>query len=1193
MKRGIKLFTMLFTTLTLGIGVATSIGFNDVNNVKAETFTEINETCFIKVDGNGTDAHFVIHLTNWDYETSESLHIYEGSYSTYEHKFNALDTINYLKINGEAVNFDTYNSEGFKLKREIHINAHEPRNTISFRIGFEGSKTMSDITSIGIDKGCLLPSKAYLESNTNTAYRIPSNVHAIPQAVNWGWLTYVDTEVYEIYSFDNTYLSLTLSVNDYPTTFKEGSISYNGLTNFTDRNYLALNNGVSVYEGYGLISYQNKANTIWVRTSANSSTVTSVSIKEGLILPSYHLLGLSNTSPSWPMVFNVVNTHTFTYRDGAWVPLFDEVETSVLEVDHTSINGEWLSFKLSNSDYTTFRQASFSASHAYNMWSEIVCYDANGNTFTLNDAANSGNIFNYANNNENEISFNLKASYQNGFITKIVIPEGTEFPDFSYINGATNGRPKAYVVSEEITFVYATNASSQIVYAKVIDTEVVGMALVNSQYLGFTLTNNDYPVAGTVGGVNERSKEGVASNFNKVIDVSDVNTSFSDTNYCLWSYGAGHDNTIFGTLSDTSISAGIITIPSGTLFPSYEYSKDANVYPTVYRTTMQHKFKYDGNTFTDISTPWAINTTISNVTSHGNYASSDCAIDLYTADFDWPNSFSDLVLSSYIDSFSTKYNLKDFICCYDSNDNLIEFSNEFFVNVWGAKGCYSIRLYDAANAMQRLSYIVIKKGLQLPTYAGEYVTGKVGDNSYYLINQTAVFTHNYSEHSFTKVVYKETATEINSVTEINTFDQNSYISLGLSNHDYSSVTENVNIRVLDHSEMYKLNLDEYITVNGEKLSSWDLFNSLGIYVSQQGEVLFCKKGNNTGYYYIENGQRVYTEDLTTYEISIAAGCQFPSYEYLTGETATPKCFTVNSDYRFAYFNGAYVREDASFEEITVNKLKVTNVGLQVVNSSDKCFYLTIDKSDWPTNATVSNAVLSNVNRFLSQIEVFDKDGNLHLPRTTEVFVNVWGAGSNAATIGFRTDIDNLNNVDYVRVHTGTLFPTYANHSSSGANKSWYEVVFTQSFYSGFDGVFYGADKTITANQFAKEFNSAFSEVCANYDGYTSNEEKLANKFHAFENMYNYDLAEEQKSLFVTGRDGEINKMLSSYQYVVAKYGLNNFLGISFINTNANILNIFGTNSDETLTYLVIISVSALTLTALFTYFKKRKISLNK
>ena len=102
MKKLLKLSTVLLTALTIGVGVAAGAGIKEVKNAQATTtFNKINETCFIKVDGSGTDAHFVIHLTNWDYAVSDEVHIYEGSYSTYESKFEALDTINYLKINSQ------------------------------------------------------------------------------------------------------------------------------------------------------------------------------------------------------------------------------------------------------------------------------------------------------------------------------------------------------------------------------------------------------------------------------------------------------------------------------------------------------------------------------------------------------------------------------------------------------------------------------------------------------------------------------------------------------------------------------------------------------------------------------------------------------------------------------------------------------------------------------------------------------------------------------------------------------------------------------------------------------------------------------------------------------------------------------------------------------------------------------------
>ena len=1148
--------------------------------VNADSIDLVDTTAFSYIAGSSgsTDAHLVIHLTDNDYGSSSQI-----DYNSHQEKLDALDFIDHIYINDKAMSLNSYNADGFKFGTEIHFNTFDPKDgTISIRINFNGS-TVSNINTIKILKDCQIPSQGYLNGTSSTVYNIASESNTHPESCNWGWITYMDTEVYDLSIVGNTYLGLRLSVNDYlaPSGVVDGTIG-DSFTNY--HTHVTCDNGTTtVYNGYGLLSYNDAYNAIWVRTSVNSNTINTVSVTSGTILPSYHGV---KSSPAWPLYFRTTEAHTFTKDgSGAFVPIFEEVETEVEGMDFTSINDQWMSFALSNCDYYTARQAIFSTSAQYNFWSRIKVIDSSDNELTLSDVCVANDhIFNFSNANEKEFAVDVISPYNNqGGIKKVIIPAGTEFPDYSYLSKTSSDRPKKYVTTIDREFIYGLNRK----FARAIDTTITGMGYNVNGYLGFVLSNNDYPSLGST----TLAMEQYYANFYNEIDFSDIGLTFS-SRYSLWSYSPLDDSV--APYTPGTLQVGIINIEAGTLFPSYVFSNDPDSEPIVYKVSEDASFLYNGTKFINITERWSVANDITGLETHGNINSNDFAIDIMLDEYDWPNEITNLDLinnGTYGDpSYNSHYNTFNKIKAYDSNDHQLSFTSEVFVNVWGKTGCLSIRLVNPLNNMQYLSYIRIEAGLELPTYNGFYVNAgsrKFADKSYYLIGEEHIFIYDQENHSFMESQYLERTTSVTSIAEVEPYAQNSIISFSLSENDYSNNLDIVNSY---RTQFNTLNTASYITINGVKLSDLEGFNSTDISISNTGKISIRTPGNNTGYYYIDSGNRVHTNNLTKYEVRIAKGCQFPSYNTLTNGGGVATCFATTQDYNFAWFNNAYVLENNEFSNIEVDDLNISSVGYHNAGGNDRCIYIPLSNTDWPTASTFSGDIKNVVScpDFLNHIEVYDTEGNLHLPTTNEVFINVWGTGSSVPSIGFRTDITSTANIKSVIIYEDCLIPSYDKYL--GNSESYYLVRERVSFYSSLDGSFYRGSN-LSAIEYASLFNGAFSEVCTGYDGVSSNLTALTNKFYAFKNIYDEELTSAVKNELKTSNDTTIIQMYTSYDYVVVKYGLTNFLESDFTkgnNSSVGVMALF--NNDNQVGVYIVIGLLFVAATTSIVYFTKRKAS---
>lgn len=1159
---------------------------NSSVDVDAVDLNPLETICWSQIGGSDSYGHLIIHLTDNDFVSSSST---SYGYASYGKKLEALNLKDKILINGSTLSWSNFNEAGFKFSNEIYTNMFSPNDgTFSIGINVQSGHSISEINSVKLLKGIEIPSKSYLDGLSTDVYTIFDNVESVRDTCNYGWATYADVKVWNVATVENTYLGLKLSYSDLPTEFKDGSV---GDSRCNYNSNIEINNGSIKMSSstYGLFNYGSINDCIWVQTTSNTSAANSVTIPANT---TFRMYANVSKNPGWPVYFRVKESHTFTKDSGNhWIPFFEDIETSVDSISQTSINNEWPAFKLTISDYYTARQANFGVyfGDQHNLWDNIEIIDSSLNSHKAKDVfENFSTIFCFGGTNINTVGLNSITGYKTaGSLTKIFIPKGTEFPSYEYLNNPNTIQPKRYVTNEDLSFSYVSNG----IWKKILKTSIESISWNSDGYLAIKLSNSDYSDANETG-----IYEKTLCDFYNKIDLSSIGLNFNASCYSLWNYtDLGNDfASSVAPKCDGTITTGVVVIPEDTTFPSYAYSKGLTQSGVVFETEKDIAFRFNGSSFINVTEGWSIDNKVISMGTHGSSTpgSNDVSLDFYTEKFDWPTTITDLDCNTLCPGkYSNSFNTLTKIHVYDSNDNELAITSEFFVNVWGKTNLFSIRLYNAGSVMKNVCSILIEKGCEFPTYAGLYVdntNNKISDYSKYVTTKDIKYAFDYSLKTFTEIsTFKEIETSVIAVQENNKQEQNSFLTLFLSESDYgtNSMTDLTSINL---EKLKELNFADYITVNGVKISDMSCFNDVEMFMnlfSNNGTFSFRTTGNNTGCYYIFDKNRYDTGDLINYEICIARGCQFPSYQYISGLTNKKTCYTVKNDIRFAWVDNCYVLEDNSFVEPSISSTEIVDIsGYQ--NSESNIINFVLTNNDWPTKEVIKNIDISSslsCYSLVNHVVITDINENKTNINSNKVLINANENETGNPTIGLSSPIP-LSQIKKVEIVKGAMFPSYSNYINS--NRSWYFTNETQVFYSSKDGLFYCGDN-LTAEKYADEFNLAFYNVCHNYNGSDNNKDKLENKFYAFKNLYNEKLSSSERNLLTNASsNSSILKMFQTYNFVVSKYGLENFLNSPYISNSSNIYN--NMLDSSSLTYIVIaVSVCSIGILSLL-ILKKRK-----
>ncbi len=734
----------------------------------------------------------------------------------------------------------------------------------------------------------------------------------------------------------------------------------------------------------------------------------------------------------------------------------------------------------------------------------------------------------------------------NTSVNDITIPKGSLFPSYGYTFGEN-----AVIFRTKSTVKYVNNGTGFVPQYDEINTVIDSAEMYNqpdgTHFVALSLANSDYAASTSNNFVTLDclSRTNFATNIK--INGATVNQSSLD-HYVKFS-----NQNKFGFKITTAQYQSLknITIPAGTTFPTYKMVSGENIFQRLV-TTQDITLNFHNDEFTKDGEKYYIDNDILRLSSSGSGA--DKSIDFILESWDWPGkaTLSNYVLNSSasLPTFNTVYNTHSKVHAYDANDNELTFTSESFINVWGGDRTFALRLLNADVNFSKLKKVYIEKGCEFPTYAGFEATNKGSSSNDGSVYKTTKDQYFYYENGvFVEgSKYHETTTSVTAVEEVNSKETNSFFRFKLTNSDYQGVSATTNIATYSN-KLNDLNTTGFILINGKPLSSDTVYPNSEKFINLFGEnstYSFRTTGNQTGCYYESSSVRYETEDLSVYEIIVMKGCQFPSYAYITGQTSSLQCYVADRDYVFVYFDGRFVlSENLNYPQYEDTSIKY--IGMRDKGTTNKSIDFVLNNFDWPNAETISDIDIRTTvpcDNLNNRILIIDKNNQEHLIASKERFINVWDSGS-TPLFSLRNPLDDISNVKYVRIYKGAEFPSYSAYL--GESTLRYRLENTTTYYADLDGAFY-LGSGLTIEQYAINFADAMGEICANYDGVSSNKTALEKKFYAFQNIYQNEFTQEQKQGLLNSEDSDILEMLERYEFVVGKYGLTNFLNVD-ISTN--------------------------------------------
>ena len=498
-------------------------------------------------------------------------------------------------------------------------------------------------------------------------------------------------------------------------------------------------------------------------------------------------------------------------------------------------------------------------------WGCTTCYD---NNYELNSGEP-----------DNILTLHLKMSQENmntasaagvGANSRLTFKEGALIPSYAYLQGnatATVYRAGCDFVTENSGVAYGIKAVGK--------TEVESVKYVQGHdgtcgYVGVSLKGDDYASNGVQEVVNSnsyQSSEFMTNHFQNKILVNGV--SGKTKSYGLFNLGSKGKGYFSFSFYVTAEESETITIPAGTLFPSYAMTNlhkvNGNPVYIMYETQTDVTFyKQADGTWVK---PYAEEET--SVTSV-KVQIGDSESDLFTV-FSLSNHDYAVELDNY---GGTAVSTKDVLSrnnFYNHilvNDVAIGSTSEAFINVWGNKGAIGIRTSAGLNATK----ITILKGCNFPSYA-ELLTG---ERKIFVTTEDITFVKG-ANGEWTK--YIPEGDFDTSVTQVQFGRSTNVLNINLSANDYpspdgnNSATYNIGV---DAEKILALNLFDNIIIDGYSIRSR--------YANYPTSVTAPWVWINrfVGHNFAVRVPNVNGTALTPNKITIRAGAQFPSMAYING-----------------------------------------------------------------------------------------------------------------------------------------------------------------------------------------------------------------------------------------------------------------------------------------------------------------------
>ena len=425
----------------------------------------------------------------------------------------------------------------------------------------------------------------------------------------------------------------------------------------------------------------------------------------------------------------------------------------------------------------------------------------------------------------------------------------------------------------------------------------------NGPLVTFYLSVTDYAGASTADVGNKHTEY----NYWENIKIYTSNTEYkllkdayiAQKYYNMW---ARADSLTIQLQDDIYAAAKKIEIPSGTVFPSYQYTNNGSATKGGYITTKDLIFTRPAGAVEGASTD-GYDWTCQEVTDQEEKTTEVRAMHireasgkllLFLTEQDYAGKGSTKPLGAKIN----EYNFMDYIEVYksDSEHKTLKdlYGNEGYYNIWGENGCIALDMEDSWNGAT-VRKVVIKAGCEFPSY--EYTNNGASKKTIYKTKYDTIFEAielAIDSISFTKrmvIPSIPTTTDVVKATIMGA-TQDMRLILYLSEQDYTNATDSeaCSIRFKDYNTLDKV----FLCKGTDRVVLRDVINEDEVYYN-----LWGKTGS------ISYGLKPEYKADSFDGVLIAAGCEFPSNEYTSTSTLTKVAYTTGSEKNLALSSESY------------------------------------------------------------------------------------------------------------------------------------------------------------------------------------------------------------------------------------------------------------------------------------------------
>lgn len=478
-------------------------------------------------------------------------------------------------------------------------------------------KEIDQVTKIVVPEGTVFPSALYtnkgyigkggFKTTVNKVFVKTSEQYGATKGFYWEEQVIKDeaTTISKI-SVESGKLIVTLSNHDYPETKATVSF-YNAekLKAYKLLDYIELSTGTETKK-LGEVLTENGEDAayinLWQRNGTvgftlksgwDGTTIKKIAFLEGCEFPSYDSIINNAEKKSYYLENKIAyKTSTSDAENTNWVIDYGKqdiaTEVTALEIPNPDDNNNaaFVKFTLSANDYTGLATKPINEKAAYlndyNLTEKVILTKTDGSTVALKDVQGSEAYYNLWS-SPNCVAIRMKSNHTEDMFTRVTIPKGTEFPAYAYTS-ETNKCRVGYVTTDEIAFEKVKgvwklvkehedrDTSVEKIEVRAADEETgadtrILVYLTEHDYTGVE-TNTPWNSKYTDYNFKEKIMLTTTDGVKTLADALNTTGAFS---YNTWSETGCVGIPLASGYTKNNITQ--ITIPEGTEFPAYAYTK--------------------------------------------------------------------------------------------------------------------------------------------------------------------------------------------------------------------------------------------------------------------------------------------------------------------------------------------------------------------------------------------------------------------------------------------------------------------------------------------------------------------------------------------------------------------------------------------------------------------------------------------